>query len=87
TGLVCATLIFVASWVWWGDVRLGAVVGGAMLTVILISTSVGAFVPLSLHRLRVDPALATGPFVTTSNDILGILVYMSLASWVYHFPH
>jgi len=65
--------------------RLGTVVGGAMLTVILISTSVGAFVPLSLDRLKVDPALATGPFVTTSNDILGITVYMLLASWVYHF--
>lgn len=84
TGLVCSLLIFTAAWLWWGDVRLGTVVGGAMLTVVLISTSVGAFVPLSLDRLKVDPALATGPFVTTSNDILGILIYMSLASWVYH---
>lgn len=83
TGAVCAVLIFAAAWFWWGDARLGVVVGGSMLAVILISTSVGAFVPLSLDRLRIDPALATGPFVTTSNDILGILIYMSLASWVY----
>lgn len=83
TSTVCSALIFLAAWLWWGDLRLGIVVGGAMLAVILLSTSVGAFVPLSLHRFRIDPALATGPFVTTSNDIVGILVYLSLANWVY----
>ena len=75
-------LIFAAAWLWWGDRRLGAVVGGSMMIVILMSTSLGAFVPLTLERLRIDPALATGPFVTTSNDILGILIYLSLASWI-----
>jgi magnesium transporter len=83
TGIVCAALIFFAAWLWWGDLRLGIVVGGAMLAVIFISTSVGAFVPLTLDRLRIDPALATGPFVTTSNDILGILIYLGFASWIY----
>jgi magnesium transporter len=81
TGLVCAALIFVAAWAWRGPV-IGAVVGGSMLAVILIATSVGAFVPLVLDRLHIDPALATGPFVTTTNDILGILVYLSFATWV-----
>ena len=83
TGGICAILVFVAAWLWWGDLRLGVVVGTSMLSVVLISTSVGAFVPLALNRLRIDPALATGPFVTTSNDILGILIYMSMAAWVY----
>lgn len=82
TGLVCAAIIFAAAWAWRGDLRIGIVVGGSMLAVIFISTSVGAFVPLVLDRLRVDPALATGPFVTTSNDILGILIYLSFATWV-----
>jgi magnesium transporter len=83
TGIICALLIFLTAWFWWNDLRLGIVVGGAMLSVILISTSVGAFVPLTLDRFKVDPALATGPFVTTTNDILGILIYLSLATWVY----
>lgn len=83
TGGVCALLIFLAAWAWAGDLRLGIVVGGAMLAVILLSTFVGALVPLSLDRFRIDPALATGPFVTTTNDILGIVIYLSLASWVY----
>ena len=56
--------------------------GTTTLIVILMSTSLGAFVPLTLERLRIDPALATGPFVTTTNDILGILVYLTLASWL-----
>jgi magnesium transporter len=82
TGVICALLIFLAAWAWSGDRRLGIVVGGSMLAVILIATSVGAFVPLTLARLNVDPALATGPFVTTSNDVLGILIYLTLASWM-----
>jgi magnesium transporter len=81
TGIVCAALIFGASWAWWGDIRLGAVVALSMLAVILLSTSVGAFVPLAMDRMRIDPALATGPFVTTTNDILGIAIYLTLASW------
>jgi magnesium transporter len=82
TGIVCAALIFLTVWMWSGSQRLGVVVGGAMLSVIFISTSVGAVVPLTLSRLKIDPALATGPFVTTSNDIVGILIYLTLASWV-----
>jgi magnesium transporter len=82
TGLVCAALIFLVTWVWSGDQRLGVVVGGSMMCVIFIATTVGAVVPLMLARLNVDPALATGPFVTTSNDILGIVIYLTLASWL-----
>ncbi len=81
TGVVCAALILAIASFWTGDVRLGAVVSASMLTVILIATTVGAFVPLVLDRLGIDPALATGPFVTTSNDTLGILIYLSFASW------
>jgi len=82
TALVCAGLIFAASWAWGHDVRLGTVVGLSMMAVVLISTSVGALVPLVMDRVKIDPALATGPFVTTSNDILGIAIYLTLASWL-----
>jgi magnesium transporter len=81
TGIVCAALIFAAAWLWWGNVRLGVVVGGAMLSVVLLATSIGALVPLTLSRRKVDPALAPGPCVTSSNDILGIVVYLARASW------
>jgi magnesium transporter len=84
TGVVCATLIFTAASLWSGDLRIGAVVSGSMLSVIIIATTLGAFVPLVLDRLGVDPALATGPFVTTSNDIIGIAIYLSFAAWALH---
>jgi magnesium transporter len=83
TGFALASLVFAVAYLGWGDLRLGIVVGGAMLAVVLVATSVGALVPLTLDRLKIDPALATGPFVTTSNDIVGILIYLTLASVVY----
>jgi magnesium transporter len=82
TGVTCSVLIFLTAWLWVHDRRLGYVVGGSMLTVILMATTLGACVPFALFRARIDPALATGPFVTTSNDILGILVYLTLARWM-----
>jgi magnesium transporter len=55
----------------------------ALLLVIVLATTLGAIVPLLLHRVHIDPALATGPFITTTNDILGILIFFLLANWLY----
>jgi magnesium transporter len=55
----------------------------ALVLVIILATTIGAAVPLVLNRLGIDPALATGPFITTTNDILGILVFFILASLIY----
>jgi magnesium transporter len=65
---------------WQKDFRLGLLLGLCMLTIICWATLMGAIVPLLLKRMNVDPALATGPFITTSNDILGILIYLGIAS-------
>ena len=55
----------------------------ALLIVVLLATTVGAMTPLLLDKIGFDPALATGPFITTSNDILGILIFFLLANWLY----
>ena len=55
----------------------------ALLFVIILATTVGATIPLLLEKLGIDPALATGPFITTSNDILGILIFFLLANLLY----
>lgn len=55
----------------------------SMLTVIVLATIIGTTVPLLLVRFKIDPALATGPFITTSNDILGLAVYFLLATMIY----
>ncbi|OGQ96043.1 MAG: magnesium transporter [Deltaproteobacteria bacterium RIFOXYD12_FULL_57_12] len=63
---------------------LGLVVGLAMLFSMTIAATVGTIVPLTLKRLDVDAAVATGPFVTTTIDVLGILVYFSIAKLLLH---
>ena len=48
---------------------------------VLTAAIVGASTPLFFHRLKIDPAIATGPLVTTAVDVLGILVYFLFAQW------
>ncbi len=62
---------------------LALTVSLSMLTVIVLATLIGTTVPLLLNKLNIDPALATGPFITTSNDIVGLTVYFLLASLIY----
>lgn len=58
----------------------GATIGFSLCTAMVIAALVGSTVPMILQRLSIDPAVATGPFVTTSVDVLGIVVYFNLAS-------
>jgi magnesium transporter len=53
--------------------------------VIVIASLIGTFVPITLNKYGIDPALATGPFITTSNDIFGLLIYFSIAKWILGF--
>lgn len=77
-GILCGILLGLVVAFWLSDPRLGLGVGVSLITVILFSGSFGAFVPLLLKKLNIDPALAAGPFITTSNDILGLLIYLSI---------
>ena len=61
------------------DPMLGVVVGLSICSSMLLATAVGTFTPLILRKLDIDPAVATGPFVTTSIDILGVLLYFMIA--------
>ncbi len=64
--------------------NLGLVVGLAVFFVMILAVTVGTLVPLMLKRLNFDAAIATGPFVTTSIDILGVLAYFSIAKFLLH---
>ncbi|RXG24528.1 magnesium transporter [Leeuwenhoekiella aequorea] len=72
-------LIFGFGWM------LSLTVATAMLSVIIVAALVGTFVPILLNWKGIDPAIATGPFITTSNDIFGILIYFSLAKLMLGF--
>ena len=61
---------------------LAAGVAVALLAVMILAATIGAAVPIFLERVGIDPALATGPFITTTNDIIGLIVYFLIASWI-----
>jgi len=79
-GLVIGTVLLIAVTIWQHDYRLGLLLGICMFIIILWATVMGAFIPLMLKKANIDPALATGPFITTFNDILGIAIYLGVAT-------
>ncbi len=80
-GIICGGILGLIVGFWVGDYRLGLIVNMALFLIIIMSGVIGAAVPLALKRFNVDPALAAGPFVTTSNDILSLLIYLGLATF------
>lgn len=79
-GLICGGLIVGASLFLGYETPLALTVAVALVSVIVVAALIGTFVPLLLHKYNVDPALATGPFITTTNDILGLFIYFSIGS-------
>lgn len=79
-GVILALLVGLVAFVWHGSMMLGVIVGTAMLASILVAATVGTVVPMLLHRVGFDPVLATGPFITTSNDVLNLLIYFVIAT-------
>lgn len=78
--LVCGMLLGLIVGTWVSDYGLGSVVGLALVLIIVNAGVIGSAVPMALKKLNIDPALATGPFVTTSNDILSLLIYLGLVT-------
>ncbi|MFO7907590.1 MAG: magnesium transporter [Pirellulaceae bacterium] len=80
-GLVLGILVGLAGWIWQRNVYLGLVVGGAMMLNTVIATIVGGAMPLILKRFNVDPALASGPLLTTVTDMTGFFLVLSFATF------
>ena len=79
-GFILASILMIIILLWQEDYKLGVLLGLCMFFIICWATVMGAMIPLLLKRGNIDPALATGPFITTSNDILGILIYLGTAT-------
>ncbi len=79
-GVTCALIVAAAAVVLQRNALYAVVVGGAMMIALVLASLNGALVPLLFQRLGIDPAIASGPLVTTSNDITGILIYFGLAT-------
>ena len=85
-GVILASILFLGShFLLSVEIEIGIIVAIALISVIIIASLLGTFVPILLDKLGIDPALATGPFITTSNDICGILIYFSIAKLILGF--
>jgi magnesium transporter len=85
-GLILALILLLGSHFLLGvEYIIGITVSIALISVIVIASLIGTFVPITLNKYGIDPALATGPFITTSNDIFGILIYFSIAKVILGF--
>jgi magnesium transporter len=79
-GFVSALLIILITYLWQDNIYLGLVVGSALFLSLIIGNLAGTIIPLILYYLKVDPAVASGPLITTLNDIFSLTVYFGLAS-------
>lgn len=82
-GLICSSLILIYNLLTNDSMNLSITVSTALFSVILFASFLGTFVPLTLNRMKLDPALATGPFVTTVNDIIGMTIYFLVGRLMY----
>lgn len=82
---IFAILIFIYNFFFSPTFELTITVSVALFAVMMFASTFGSFVPLILNKFNIDPALATGPFITTTNDILGIIIYLAIGRAIYGF--
>lgn len=79
-GVLFALLVGVFAWLWFGSEPLGLIIGAAMVINLLAAALAGILVPLALDRFDIDPAVASGTFVTTVTDVVGFFAFLGLAA-------
>jgi magnesium transporter len=85
TASIFAVLIFLYNFFVQGNMNLTLSVSISLFIVMLYASFFGTLIPLFLHKLKIDPALATGPFITTMNDILGLFIYFMIGKMFFDF--
>lgn len=81
-GTILALFLFIFVWITKGEFNTALAISASLIAVIIVAGLIGTFVPLFLDKRGIDPAIATGPFITTSNDIFGILIYFWIAKLI-----
>jgi len=82
-GIVLGTLIFIYNFFFSDDLTLTIIVSISLVSVIVFAAIFGTLVPLMLDKYKIDPALATGPFITTVNDVFGLFLYLYIGYLMY----
>ncbi len=81
-GVILSVFLFLFVWIWTQNFELALAISISLIAVIIVAGLIGTFVPLFLDKRGIDPAIATGPFITTSNDIFGIVIYLLIAKLI-----
>ena len=81
-GLILAIFLFLFVWGYTSELDKALAISVSLIAVIIVAGLIGTFVPLFLDKRGIDPAIATGPFITTSNDIFGIVIYLLIAKLI-----
>ena len=81
-GIICSSIILLAAYLLGYSLLLSITVSIALLSVIIFAALFGTFIPLTLDKYNIDPALATGPFITTINDVLGLFIYFLIGQLI-----
>lgn len=85
-GTTAGITIFLVVWVWKANLLLGVAVGLAMGVAILVANVAGSFIPLIMDKIGVDPAVASGPFISTLSDLTSVIIYFNIAGlFISHF--
>jgi magnesium transporter len=79
-GMIFSVVVALVSWLWFRDPALSGTIAAAMTITLTVAALAGVLVPLSLDRMGKDPAIASGPFVTTMIDVVGFFVFLGLAT-------
>jgi len=84
-GIILAIFLFGFIFLWRNEIDVALAISLSLVAVIIVAGIIGTFIPLFLNKRGIDPAIATGPFITTSNDIFGILIYFLIAKFILQF--
>ena len=84
-GIALGVLVIICGYITALDERFSFTIALSMLCVIIVAALIGTFIPILLHKRGIDPAIATGPFITTSNDIFGIFLFFYVAKTILGF--
>lgn len=85
SGTIISLFILLFHTIMYQQFQVGIAISTSIIVVILFAAALGTLVPLFLHRNKIDPAIATGPFITTTNDVFGIIIYFAIARLILGF--
>ena len=84
-GLICGLIVFMFCYINYGnnEINFAFTLSISLVIVMIYAAIFGTFIPLILNKINIDPALATGPFITTMNDVIGLLIYFLISEYMF----